>query len=48
MYHYLKPILMGEVIVKPGDWVFGDIDGVITTNSGDQKVEITLNHLIGS
>ena len=26
----------------------GDIDGVITTNSGDQKVEITLNHLIGS
>jgi 4-hydroxy-4-methyl-2-oxoglutarate aldolase len=30
MYHYLKPILMGEVIVKPGDWVFGDIDGVIS------------------
>jgi hypothetical protein len=26
----------------------GDIDGVVTTNSGDQKVEITLNHLIGS
>ena len=30
MFHYLKPILMGEVIVKPGDWVFGDIDGVIS------------------
>ena len=30
MYHYQKPILMGEVVVKPGDWVFGDIDGVIS------------------
>ncbi len=29
MYHYQKPILMGEVTVKPGDWIFGDIDGVI-------------------
>jgi 4-hydroxy-4-methyl-2-oxoglutarate aldolase len=30
MYHYQKPVLMGEVIVNPGDWVFGDIDGVIS------------------
>jgi regulator of RNase E activity RraA len=30
LYHYQRPILMGEVIVKPGDWVFGDIDGVIS------------------
>lgn len=30
MYHYQKPILMGEVIVNSGDWVFGDIDGVIS------------------
>lgn len=30
MYHYQKPILMGEVIVNPGDWIFGDIDGVIS------------------
>ena len=30
MYHYMKPILMGEVIVNPRDWVFGDIDGVIS------------------
>jgi len=30
MYHYQKPILMGEVTVKPGDWIFGDIDGVIS------------------
>lgn len=29
MYHYQKPILMGEVVVQPGDWIFGDIDGVI-------------------
>ncbi len=30
MYHYQKSILMGEVIVNPGDWVFGDVDGVIS------------------
>jgi 4-hydroxy-4-methyl-2-oxoglutarate aldolase len=30
MYHYQKPILMGEIIVQPGDWIFGDIDGVIS------------------
>ncbi|WP_210515991.1 RraA family protein [Hymenobacter terricola] len=30
MYHYQKPILMGEVKVQPGDWIFGDIDGVIS------------------
>jgi regulator of RNase E activity RraA len=29
MFHYQKPILMGEVIVRPGDWIFGDIDGVV-------------------
>ena len=29
MYHYQKPILMGEVVVNPGDWIFGDIDGVL-------------------
>lgn len=29
MYHYQKPVLMGEVTVTPGDWIFGDIDGVI-------------------
>jgi 4-hydroxy-4-methyl-2-oxoglutarate aldolase len=29
MYHYQKPILMGEVTVRPGDWIFGDIDGVV-------------------
>ncbi|MCY7349553.1 MAG: RraA family protein [Cytophagaceae bacterium] len=29
MYYYQKPVLMGEVIVNPGDWIFGDIDGVI-------------------
>ena len=29
MYHYQKPILMGEVVVHPGDWIFGDIDGIV-------------------
>lgn len=29
MYHYQKPILMGELVVRPGDWIFGDIDGVL-------------------
>jgi 4-hydroxy-4-methyl-2-oxoglutarate aldolase len=29
MYHYQKPILMGEMVVRPGDWIFGDIDGVL-------------------
>ena len=30
MYHYQKPILMGEVVVQPGDWIFGDIDGIVS------------------
>ena len=30
MYHYQKPVLMGAVVVEPGDWIFGDIDGVIS------------------
>ncbi len=29
MHHYQRPILMGEAIVKPGDWIFGDVDGVV-------------------
>lgn len=29
MYHYQKPILMGEIVVRPGDWIFGDVDGVL-------------------
>jgi regulator of RNase E activity RraA len=29
MYHYQKPILMGEIVVRPGDWIFGDGDGVV-------------------
>ena len=30
MYYYQKPVLLGEVVVTPGDWIFGDIDGVIS------------------
>ncbi|QHV94139.1 RraA family protein [Spirosoma endbachense] len=29
MYYYQKPIQIGEVIIQPGDWIFGDIDGAI-------------------
>ncbi|WP_257669406.1 RraA family protein [Parapedobacter tibetensis] len=29
MYYYQKPVLIGEIIIHPGDWIFGDIDGVI-------------------
>ena len=29
MYHYQRPILVGELVVHPGDWIFGDIDGVL-------------------
>ena len=29
MFHYQKPIRIGEVVINPGDWIFGDIDGVL-------------------
>ncbi len=29
MYYYQKPVRIGEVEVHPGDWIYGDIDGVI-------------------
>ena len=29
MYHYQKPVMIGEIVIKPGDWIFGDIDGVL-------------------
>ncbi len=34
MYHYQRPILVGEVVVRPGDWIFGDIDGVLAIPQG--------------
>lgn len=30
MYYYQKPVRIGEIIINPGDWIFGDIDGVIS------------------
>lgn len=35
MFHYQKPVRIGEVIVNPGDWIFGDIDGVIRVPAAD-------------
>ncbi len=29
MFHYQKPVLMGEVVVEPGDWIFADGDGIV-------------------
>jgi len=29
IYYYQKPVLIGEVIIHPEDWIFGDVDGVI-------------------
>lgn len=29
MYYYQKPIRIDEVVIEPGDWIFGDIDGAI-------------------
>lgn len=29
MFHYQKPVRIGEITIQPGDWIFGDIDGVV-------------------
>ena len=29
MYHYQRPVLVGEVVVNPGDWIFADTDGAL-------------------
>jgi regulator of RNase E activity RraA len=29
MYYYQKPIRIGEITINPGDWIFGDVDGVV-------------------
>lgn len=29
LYHWQKPVLIGEVTVGPGDWILGDMDGVV-------------------
>jgi 4-hydroxy-4-methyl-2-oxoglutarate aldolase len=31
--HHGRPIRVGECVVRPGDWVFGDIDGVVVAPS---------------
>jgi regulator of RNase E activity RraA len=29
MYHYQRPVRIGETVIEPGDWIVGDADGVI-------------------
>lgn len=29
MYYYQKPVRIGEITIQPGDWIFGDQDGVV-------------------
>lgn len=33
MYYYQKPVRIGEIVIEPGDWIFGDIDGAIRVPS---------------
>ena len=52
MYYYQKPVRIGEINVNPGDWIFGDIDGVICVPGNIaydvlQKAEEILNKEIG-
>ena len=35
MFHYNKPVRIGEVVIEPGDWIYGDIDGVIRVPKAD-------------
>ncbi|NLZ64664.1 MAG: RraA family protein [Lentisphaerae bacterium] len=35
MFHYQKPIRIGEIVINPGDWIFGDIDGAIRIPKAD-------------
>lgn len=34
MYYYQKPVRIGEIVIEPGDWIFGDIDGAIRVPAG--------------
>lgn len=34
MYYYQKPVRIGEIVIEPGDWIFGDIDGAIRVPVG--------------
>ena len=59
MFHYQKPVRIGEVVVNPGDWIFGDIDGVICIPAAEAynvllkaeavlKKEVTIRQMVDS
>jgi 4-hydroxy-4-methyl-2-oxoglutarate aldolase len=35
IFHYQKPVRIGEIVIQPGDWIFGDIDGAIRIPKDD-------------
>ncbi|MFW5922799.1 MAG: RraA family protein [Planctomycetota bacterium] len=39
LYYWDKPVRIGEVVVHPADWIFGDIDGVLSV-PGDIAHEV--------
>jgi regulator of RNase E activity RraA len=39
MYYFQKPVRIGEITVNPGDWIFGDIDGVVSV-PGDLAFDV--------
>jgi regulator of RNase E activity RraA len=52
MYYYQKSIRIGEININPGDWIFGDIDGVISVPGKIafevlEKAEETLKKEVG-
>ena len=59
MFHYQKPVRIGEITVNPGDWIFGDIDGVICVPAAEAynvllkaeeilKKEVTIRAMVDS
>ena len=44
-----EPIRIGSCVVKPGDWVFGDVDGVtvVPTELADQAFARAIEKVTG-
>jgi len=44
-----RPIQVGECVVRPGDWIFGDVDGVVVVPAAlaDQALRLALEKVTG-